>query len=124
MRHRLSGSPKLKKEYTGYESFTGWYGRFVLEWLCPHCQTTKVKILKDDRYRSAQWIDGGPEARDQLGFWLCLDCSLEIPGRRMVSKVICREALAKPTWSRERTEVELAQHKRELFDESEGVLDV
>lgn len=42
----------------------------------------------------------------------------------MLSKVICREALPKPTWDRERTEEELAQHKRELLDESEGVLDV
>ena len=119
----------MKKRYTGFTS-RGWHGEIIVEWLCPKCIGPRVKIIKDERYRSAKWCDGTLYTRDSIGYWYCEECKVELLGHSM----ICEELEHNPIeyvyddnlsdFERlKRREAQREQSWRELYDESEGVIE-
>ena len=107
----------MKKKYIGYNS-RGWHGDVVIEWLCPKCRQGNVRIKKDDHYRNLKWCDGDMTTRDRCGRWSCDNCKSEILGSSMISIELFR--MEKPYIGGLDTE---KRRYRELYDESEGVLE-
>ena len=119
----------MKKRYTGFTS-RGWHGEIIVEWLCPKCIGPHVKILKDERYRSAKWCDGTLYTRDEIGYWYCEDCKVELRGRAMISEELERKPI-EYAYNDNLNDMECKIGReedqkriwRELYDENEGVIE-
>lgn len=90
----------MQKTYEGWGSFSSSKQRVVVDWSCPHCNSSNVTMEEDEEFKNARWCDGNMTTHDGFGKWTCNDCGRVERGHRMIQREHSREKIEEPVVER------------------------
>jgi len=86
----------MQKTYEGWSSRSSRKQRVVVDWSCPHCNSSNVNMEEDAEFKNARWSDGDMTTHDEYGKWTCRDCQKVERGRRMIQREVSRVKIEEP----------------------------